>query len=677
MNIEETSLDLYFNQIRPLTYSVSPANAKIEWKSSDTSVATVTNGRIKALGAGTATIEATSGSFKDSCTINVIKEEIGTVRSWDFEDDNVFPWSVRWETEQATEDCIIDADEGFNGSKCVRMIGREDGRDVHGILLDMTNIVEPSATYRIKTKVKLAKDTPGVDTPDTAAIVLSTQTQAIEEVEATHSNKYCITKVESNFNVDAPYNETDPTEWTEVDIEMSTPDDVYDFGIYFETGNAANVDIMVDDTSLTLVSRNEPQYDITPLKTAFKDIFPYIGFATVYNEIMGENTSGFVNNMVNSFTMGNEMKPDGVIPKDSSVTTMLTIAEAKKLGYYIPDNYGDMDQNRALINMMVTEEPMVPKLNFDRIDVILKRADEMGIRMRYHTLFWHEQTPALFFKANFRAGVGTQNVTAETMDTRMEFFAKTVLKHILDSGYGHVLYSIDVMNEYLNSWGSSRTNESGRFPSFYENIYQVREGDPTCSKPANPRGKMIIEAEFVKKSFKYCYDILKEYNRTDISLIYNDFNEYNGDMPEQMIELYNYVNKQDAINVNGEKLCTGIGMQSHMSYLNPAVSTYQSAVDKFTAVAGMEIHVTELDITHNKRDGGSATEEECAAYYKDIMNVLINANQQNPSKPIKSVTIWGLYDAVSWRADRNPLIFKGLYNPKLAYYSIIDAATSK
>lgn len=66
---------------KPLTAAVSPANATnkaVTWSSSNTSVATVSSdGTVKAVGYGTATITAKSNNDKTaSCTVNVKKEEV-------------------------------------------------------------------------------------------------------------------------------------------------------------------------------------------------------------------------------------------------------------------------------------------------------------------------------------------------------------------------------------------------------------------------------------------------------------------------------------------------------------------------------------------------------------------------------------------------------------------------
>ena len=78
------SLNLTIGQTANITVAVTPSNANnsVNWSTSDSSVATVNNGVVTAVGAGTATITATSAvdsTVKASLTFNVTKLELKSI----------------------------------------------------------------------------------------------------------------------------------------------------------------------------------------------------------------------------------------------------------------------------------------------------------------------------------------------------------------------------------------------------------------------------------------------------------------------------------------------------------------------------------------------------------------------------------------------------------------------
>ncbi|MDR0222413.1 MAG: endo-1,4-beta-xylanase [Oscillospiraceae bacterium] len=345
------------------------------------------------------------------------------------------------------------------------------------------------------------------------------------------------------------------------------------------------------------------------LRGAYGPVFGYVGTAayTSGREAVGSlNDAGalkFIKKHYNSITAENEMKPDHVLG-----AALITVDEAKKKGYVIPDGF---------------KETRVPEINFGKIDNFLKIAYENGLAVRYHTLVWHSQTPDRFFKVDY-AGSGSY-VSEAVMDKRMEMYIKTVIKHVYESPYGDVVYAWDVVNEHLNNNGQGG----------WQRIY----GD----------------ASYVAKAFKYAHEeLVKQKKRDDVSLFYNDFNTY--EKTAAIIALINEVNKKG-------KYCDGVGMQSHLDAGYPSISKIGFAVDAF-AKEGYEIQITELDVTLNGQWSSPPPESEAdqAKYYGDLFKML--AEKKKGGANITGVTFWGLYDGVSWRGKYEPLLFTGLDKPK-------------
>ncbi|MGN1206161.1 MAG: endo-1,4-beta-xylanase [Eubacterium sp.] len=382
----------------------------------------------------------------------------------------------------------------------------------------------------------------------------------------------------------------------------------------------------------------------------YESQIPYMGTCLNYGnanfkrELQTRKTLDFVKSQFNSFTLENEMKPDNIL---GFRPTTMSVDEAKAQGYYIPENYKDST---------------VPKMNFREVDAALEVASKNGLKMRAHTLVWHSQTPSWFFSEKYE---NDKDTTKETMDAREDFYIHNVMAHVMDKekaltgSAGSIVYAWDVVNEYLHRQAFGRT-----WTTIYGN---------TNSTPS-----------YVKKAFEIAYAMLKSYEVQDkVTLFYNDFNTYFG--IQQTLDLVNFINKDEP-----EKICGGIGMQSHVDVKVPTIELYGSALEKFLA-AGYEVQITELDVTINfDTEGSSAsysyaneheTNAEQAKYIGQLMKTILEKNRNrdknvNP-KGVTSITLWGLYDAISWRASCAPLLFDtGITDPKASFYEFINAAKS-
>lgn len=71
----------YVGETRTITASTSPANQKVSWKSSDTTVATVnSSGVVTAVGGGKATITASFGDYSENCAVTVTQPGISMTK---------------------------------------------------------------------------------------------------------------------------------------------------------------------------------------------------------------------------------------------------------------------------------------------------------------------------------------------------------------------------------------------------------------------------------------------------------------------------------------------------------------------------------------------------------------------------------------------------------------------
>lgn len=161
----------------------------------------------------------------------------------------------------------------------------------------------------------------------------------------------------------------------------------------------------------------------------------------------------------------------------------------------------------------------------------------------------------------------------------------------------------------------------------------------------------------MKRAFQYAYDCISYYGLTNkVSLFYNDFNTYME--VNDVITMINYINSD-------KKICSGVGMQSHLSTTYPSVSYYTQALQSFIN-AGFEVQITELDATNS-------SDTDLANYLYSLMKNVLSIKKAGGK--ITGLTFWGLADDVTWIKGEKPLLFSYLNVPKSAYYSVLQAYT--
>ncbi|MGW8767203.1 endo-1,4-beta-xylanase [Streptomyces sp. NPDC055815] len=98
-----------------------------------------------------------------------------------------------------------------------------------------------------------------------------------------------------------------------------------------------------------------------------------------------------------------------------------------------------------------------------------------------------------------------------------------------------------------------------------------------------------------------------------------------------------------------------VGFQSHFNSDSPYNSNFRTTLQSFAAL-GVDVAVTELDI-----QGASGTT------YANVTNDCLAVPR------CLGITVWGVRDTDSWRADQTPLLFNGDGSKKPAYTSVLNA----
>ena len=513
---------------------------------------------------------------------------------------------------------VSQADNGYEG-KCLYVTGRTNAWN--GVAIDVTDSIVPGAKYRVTAYMKQMS---GDTTPIKCSVQMGQTYPEIATVEEAPSG-----------------------EWVKIEGEIEVASSFSEYLIYFEMPKDNTADFYLDSVEITQISKGKDVIDpntLDSIKDTYKGIFQYMGTCANYygygakkDQLTTPKLVNFIKRQFNSVTLENEMKPDTVLGNSYS-KKLISVEEARKLGYYIPDNYADDE---------------VPQLSLDAVDKTLEFCAQNNIKMRAHTLMWHQQTPNWFFAEDYS---GKTPTTPEVMDARLEFFVRTVMRHVMDKEKdltgkaGSIVYAWDVTNEYIH-----RTNE------------------PTDPSWMDVYGDMGLQPSYVKKAFTIAYEELENRGlQNDVTLFYNDYDEY--DCADDIVSLVNFINSD-------KKVCGGIGMQSHLTGPeNPTIDLYAETLDKFLAT-GLEVQVTELDAEVKGAENDEEGLAEQAAYMKAIMETIVkkqlNRDKNANPKGITGVTVWGLYDSCSWRSNIPLLFGSGINDPKPSFYAFIEAAKAR
>lgn len=276
----------------------------------------------------------------------------------------------------------------------------------------------------------------------------------------------------------------------------------------------------------------------------------------------------------------------------------------------------------------------MPAIKEETLEKALKAAQEAGIPLRGHTLVWHSQTPEWFFSKKYDPSKGY--VDKATMKKRMESYIKQVLSYCKEN-YPGVVYAWDVVNEVVGDDGNYRT----------ESMWYETYGD----------------FSYIKDAFTFA----RKYAEEGTKLFLNDYNEY---MAQKRDLLYAKV-----VELHDAGILDGVGMQSHWDMDFPSVDLFETALEKYASIDGIEIQLTEIDM-HNNDDSEEGLKKQ-AERYKEFFDVITKMKREGTAN-ITSVTFWGLKDGESWLSGMKgetsyPLLFTDDMEKKPCYDSILEA----
>lgn len=344
------------------------------------------------------------------------------------------------------------------------------------------------------------------------------------------------------------------------------------------------------------------------------------------------NRASFKTNLANTDTINSGMKDFYLdyFPIGASIAPRSLNDQESRL---IKKEFNSVTLEYLLQLKHVYKEPGY--YDFEAADKLIDFAKDNNLKVRGHSLCWHDQVPEWYIKD--KSG---NILNREQLLARHKNHVETMVNR-----YKNTIYAWDVVNEAIS-------NE----PKEYI------EKSPF---------QQIIGDDYIAKMFEYA-------NQSDPSakLFYNDNNYINPKKRKKIIRLVNALKKSN-IPIHG------IGIQGHWSIYGPTEKELRETLDDITKL-GLEIQITELDVSlHPKNNkerekkallllkGNPNQEELQAKQYEMIFSVL-----REYKKYITGVTFWNVSDYYSWMdkpsIKHRPLLFDEDFKRKDVYFRVID-----
>ena len=291
--------------------------------------------------------------------------------------------------------------------------------------------------------------------------------------------------------------------------------------------------------------------------------------------------------------------------------------------------------------------PQPDVYDFTVPDSMIAFGERNGMFIVGHTLVWHSQVPDWVF-----IDAKGKPLTRDSLLQRMKDHIFTVVGR-----YKGKVDGWDVVNEAVDEDGGLRKSK------WYE----------------------IIGEDYIQKAFEFAREA-----DPDAQLYYNDYNIELKGKREGAVRLIK--NLQD----KGVKI-DGLGIQGHWHLNSPDLQEIDSSL-KVYGELGLKVMITELDVNVIPEPSGIIGSDiaQSASYQSQLnpwpesfpdsmQQVLANRYASlfelflKHSDKISRVTFWGIHDGYSWKNNwpipgrtTYPLLFDRNYQPKPAYYAVIE-----
>ena len=275
--------------------------------------------------------------------------------------------------------------------------------------------------------------------------------------------------------------------------------------------------------------------------------------------------------------------------------------------------------------------PEPTPFDFSQADRLVDFAARHHMKVRGHTLVWHQQNPPWLAQGRF-----TPDQLAKLLETHL----KTVVGH-----YRGKVFAWDVANEAFDEQAPGKLRDTiwydrpgiglaGNGTAYLERCFHwAHEADPHAQLFYNE-----AEAETLGPKSDAIYAMVQDFRHRRVPI-------------------------------------DGVGFQMHISKLHPDIASISANIGRFTAL-GVQVHITEFDVSLPVDTDGNASEEDLQRQ-ADVYRQIAAACLAHPG--CTAIQTWGFTDKYSWigwhskKTRGAALPFDRNYLPKPAYYALQEA----
>ena len=281
-----------------------------------------------------------------------------------------------------------------------------------------------------------------------------------------------------------------------------------------------------------------------------------------------------------------------------------------------------------------TIHPERQAFDFSQGDQVMDFATRHNMKVRGHTLVWHQQNPKWLTEGKY---------TSTELAQILEQHIKTVVGH-----YRGKIFAWDVVNEAFDELHPGELRST---------IWRDQPGI----------GLATIGTSYIERCFRWAHEAdpqaLLFYNEAEAEAV-----NPKSDAIYAMVRDF----RQRGVPIDG------VGFQMHVAHQHADVASISANIKRFTAL-GVQVQITELDVALPVNAQGNARPEDLqlqADIYRQIASVCL------AYPGCTAIQTWGFTDKYSWIGSHSKqtqgaaLLFDRNYQPKPAYDALRNAVAA-